>query len=190
MTYEASASLSIFLNTMTHTRKPSTIPALLKAGLGISANSIAFTITPSSQDSHSSVCESGPEIIKFQTSTDQPNVMVDGDMMTVRSICLDLSMWRLGGAAIPLRLVQLAQVHSYFESQPTEYMSTNDSIQTSHELSRTLAILANGMRNDWQNSDDIERLRESIANIVFPPVLIILQAGTRYLETSYVARAN
>ena len=127
MTYEASASLSIFLNTMTHTRKPSTIPALLKAGLGISANSIVFTITPSSQNSHSSVCESGPEIIKFQSSNDQPNVMVDGDMMTVRSICLDLSMWRLGGAAIPLRLVQLAQVNS-FESKCARYIPTHASI--------------------------------------------------------------
>jgi len=32
--------------------------------------------------------------------------------------------------------------------------------QTPHELSRTLGILIDGLRNNWQNSEDMERLRE------------------------------
>ena len=33
--------------------------------------------------------------------------------------------------------------------------------QTPHELSRTLGILIDGLRNSWQNSEDMERMRTS-----------------------------
>jgi len=35
----------------------------------------------------------------------------------------------------------------------------NDVWQTPHELSRTLGILTGGLRHNWQNSEDMERLR-------------------------------
>ena len=38
---------------------------------------------------------------------------------------------------------------------------SNHSEQTPHELSRTLGILTDGLRNSWQNSEDMERMRTS-----------------------------
>ncbi|KAI0700338.1 beach-domain-containing protein [Cytidiella melzeri] len=145
MTYEASTSLSIFLSTVAQSKKTSSMSALIKGGLGISANSVIVILTPSTPIPLGAANSASTT---FESVDDRATISMNGDVMMVRSICLDLSMWRLGGAAIPLRLVQLAK--------------------TSHELSRTLAILANGMRNDWQNSDDMERLRgyEILADIL------------------------
>jgi hypothetical protein len=39
----------------------------------------------------------------------------------------------------------------------------NHSEQTPHELSRTLGILTDGLRNSWQNSEDMERMRTSMS---------------------------
>ena len=52
-------------------------------------------------------------------------------------------MWEIGGAAVALRLVQLAQ--------------------NQHEVSRALGVLTDGLRNSWQNSEDMEQMRESRA---------------------------
>jgi len=39
--------------------------------------------------------------------------------------------------------------------------------QNPHELSRALSILTDGLRNSWQNSEDMEQLREY--PFVYPP---------------------
>ncbi|KAF6760566.1 hypothetical protein DFP72DRAFT_988225 [Ephemerocybe angulata] len=62
-----------------------------------------------------------------------------GDVFVVKAACLDSALWKIGGAAVALKLVQLAK--------------------TPHELSRSLGILVDGLRNSWQNSEDMERLR-------------------------------
>ncbi|KDR79337.1 hypothetical protein GALMADRAFT_223566 [Galerina marginata CBS 339.88] len=62
-----------------------------------------------------------------------------GDVFVVKAESLDVALWKIGGAAVGLRLVQLAS--------------------TPHELSRTLGILTDGLKNSWQNSEDMERLR-------------------------------
>lgn len=62
-----------------------------------------------------------------------------GDVYVVKAACLDTALWKIGGAAVALKLVQQAK--------------------TSHELSRSLGILVDGLRNSWQNSEDMERLR-------------------------------
>ncbi|TFK23845.1 beach-domain-containing protein [Coprinopsis marcescibilis] len=62
-----------------------------------------------------------------------------GNVFIVKAACLDTALWKIGGAAVALRLVQLAQ--------------------TQHELSRSLGILVDGLKNSWQNSEDMERLR-------------------------------
>ncbi|KAG1874893.1 beach-domain-containing protein [Suillus subluteus] len=51
---------------------------------------------------------------------------------------MDLAVWKIGGAALLLRLVALAQ--------------------TPHELSRALSVFSDCLRNSWQNSDDMEKL--------------------------------
>jgi hypothetical protein len=120
MTYEASTSLSIFLGTVAQSKKVSSMPSLLKNGLGIMANSVVFILTPSSPRPASALNGTGSDVIDFESVDGIPNVSAVGDVMVVRSICLDLSMWRLGGAAIPLRLVQLANVRfliSHYENK-------------------------------------------------------------------------
>ncbi|KAF7969330.1 hypothetical protein HWV62_27717 [Athelia sp. TMB] len=81
--------------------------------------------------------------------TSAPHMMeLLGNIVTTDAACLDTSVWKIGGVAICLKLVQLAH--------------------TSHELSRTLAILTDGLRNNWQNSEDMERIRgyDILANIL------------------------
>ena len=38
------------------------------------------------------------------------NGEVEGDVFTVKAECLDVALWKIGGAAVVLRLVQLATV--------------------------------------------------------------------------------
>ncbi|CCM01781.1 uncharacterized protein FIBRA_03848 [Fibroporia radiculosa] len=66
-------------------------------------------------------------------------IIADGDVFIARRGALDLAMWRIGGATVALRLVGLS--HS------------------AHEVSRALGILVDGLKNSWQNSEDMERLR-------------------------------
>lgn len=63
-----------------------------------------------------------------------------GDVFVIKAACLDSAFWKIGGAAVGLKLVHLAK--------------------TPHELSRSLGILVDGLRNSWQNSEDMERLRK------------------------------
>ena len=110
MTYEAATSLSIFLSSVAQSKKPSTMTSLIKNGLGINPDSILFTVTPSVENMEVSASTDQLDILQSETGS---RVILDGDIIPVRSISLDLSMWRLGGAALPLRLIQLAQVYIF-----------------------------------------------------------------------------
>ncbi|EAU86631.2 hypothetical protein CC1G_07289 [Coprinopsis cinerea okayama7 len=66
-------------------------------------------------------------------------VEVRGDVFVVKAACLDTALWKIGGAAVALRLIQLAK--------------------GSHELSRSIGVLVDGLKSSWQNSEDMERLR-------------------------------
>ncbi|KAK2463985.1 hypothetical protein APHAL10511_004036 [Amanita phalloides] len=61
-----------------------------------------------------------------------------GDIVLVKAVCLDQALWEVGGPAVALRLVH----------------ATN----TAHELSRALGVLLDGLKSNWQNSEDMERL--------------------------------
>lgn len=41
-------------------------------------------------------------------------VLVEGDVLVVKAKCLDMALWKIGGAAVALRLVQLANVRLFF----------------------------------------------------------------------------
>lgn len=107
MTYEAATSLSIFLTSVAQSKKPSTMSGLIKNGLGVGPDSILFVLTPSVRNMD--VSESTDQLDILQND-EGLRVILDGDVITVRSVSLDLSMWRLGGAALPLRLIQHAKV--------------------------------------------------------------------------------
>jgi hypothetical protein len=118
MTYEAATSLSIFLSSVAQSKKPSAMISLIRNGLGISPDSILFTLTPSVQNMEVSASTDQLDMLQGDAGF---RVILDGDIIAVRSISLDLSMWRLGGAALPLRLIQLANVSTY-SCFSTEYL--------------------------------------------------------------------
>ncbi|KAG6831011.1 hypothetical protein H0H92_013198 [Tricholoma furcatifolium] len=145
LTYEASTSLNMFLSTVA-SKQPSSLShsAVLKAvkhGFGIPESSIGFAVTPlnARQSGPSTTVPVNGFMGEFRT---------EGDVFIVKVGCLDMAMWKIGGAAVALRLVQAAN--------------------TQHEVSRALGVFADGLKNSWQNSEDMERLRgyEILADIL------------------------
>jgi hypothetical protein len=77
----------------------------LKSGMGIPEASVIFAFSAAGvagwgQDQGVDVtCEIGAL-----------NGEVEGDVFTVKAECLDVALWKIGGAAVVLRLLQLATV--------------------------------------------------------------------------------
>ncbi|ESK93353.1 beige beach domain-containing protein [Moniliophthora roreri MCA 2997] len=95
----------------------------------------------------------------YGTEIIQKEFKVTGDIYVIKAHCLDNALWKIGGTAVTLRLVQVAS--------------------TPHELSRALAILSDGIRNSWQNSEDMERLRgyDILADILRSKAQMINMTG-------------
>ncbi|KAG6816009.1 hypothetical protein H0H87_009501 [Tephrocybe sp. NHM501043] len=156
LTYEASTSLNMFLVTVA-SKQPSSlthsaVTKAVKYGLEIPESTIGFAVSPLN------TLQSGP------STTAPVNGFVrefrnEGDVFVVKAACLDMALWKIGGAAVALRLVQVAN--------------------TQHELSRALGVLADGLKNSWQNSEDMERLRgyEILANILRSKAQLINLTG-------------
>ncbi|KII85493.1 hypothetical protein PLICRDRAFT_44793 [Plicaturopsis crispa FD-325 SS-3] len=159
LTYEASTSLNMFLSTLAakHGVKNESSPLLkaIKSGLGINDNAIVFSLAPvdlpdapEGDVTSSPVTPGTPSRGRSVSRVARRGFKVEGDVLLVKTRCMDLALWKIGGAAVSLRLVQIAK--------------------TPHELSRALGILTDGLRNSWQNSEDMERLRgyDILANIL------------------------
>lgn len=122
LTYEASTSLNMHITAQgASLPENSQLKKAIRGDSVISDSSIIFRVVPQPHDK-------------------KDQIVIRGDVLTVYCQPLDLAVWRIGGAALLLRLVALAQ--------------------TPHELSRALSIFSDCLRNSWQNSDDMERLRE------------------------------
>ena len=112
LTYEASTSLNMFLSAVT-SKSPETTPLLkiIREGFGVSESSIVFSLSPLSSLDQSDG-NTAPSV--NGQSRDLPSFRgrfrVTGDLVVVKLSCLDVALWRIGGAAIALRLVQLASV--------------------------------------------------------------------------------
>ncbi|KIK43894.1 hypothetical protein CY34DRAFT_788831 [Suillus luteus UH-Slu-Lm8-n1] len=120
LTYEASTSLNMHITAQgASLAENSQLKKAIRGDLVISDSSIIFRVVPQPHDT-------------------KDQIVIRGDVLTVCCQPLDLAVWRIGGAALLLRLVALAQ--------------------TPHELSRALSIFSDCLRNSWQNSDDMERL--------------------------------
>lgn len=167
---------------------PGDLSPLVKAvkdGLCVDESSILFSISPSSvQDDAQVTASTIPPMTStpssgFFSSPAQKStwsvVEQEGDIAISSTTSLDSALWMVGGAAISLRLVQLANVHLLHHSLPTPSMLII--AQTSHELSRTLGILTDGLRNNWQNSEDMERLRKN--SYIMPCVVLIAKTDRR-----------
>ncbi|KAJ6464029.1 beach-domain-containing protein [Mycena sanguinolenta] len=197
LTYEASTSLNMYLSTVVAkspttpaSAGPSAGPAaplmkVVKDGLGIAENTIVFAMSPhncapSKSEDAIGETEDGTVLATGHASANGNAVngsgkggggagagagsgmkvfRTSGDVFVVKAACLDLSLWKIGGAAVPLRLVQVAN--------------------TPHEVSRALGVLVDGLRNSWQNSEDMERLRgyEILANVLRPKAQMVNMTG-------------
>jgi hypothetical protein len=109
-TYEAATSLNMFLSGVTAKNLSDITPLLkvVKDGMSLSESSIVFSITP-----HHLIDQSDGTVttVGNRPSRESPNIFkVEGDVFAVKVFCLDLSLWKIGGAAVALRLIQLARV--------------------------------------------------------------------------------
>ncbi|KAF8266238.1 beach-domain-containing protein [Lactarius quietus] len=133
LTYEASTSLNIFLSNLTASKNgvPPDVLALVKAiNDGIGIEEASVVFLFTPAAYLRTSDGALPPLSRFTK---------DGNVHATKALCVDTAMWEIGGVAVPLRLIQLAR--------------------TPHELSRTLGILTDGLRNSWQNSEDMERMR-------------------------------
>ncbi|KAJ8072576.1 beige protein-like 1 [Marasmius tenuissimus] len=154
LTYEASTSLNIFVAQVTAVQKsrpttpggsmtPLSMIKTIRDGLGLAESHVVFSLSALNCMNPGPVTTlaalgNGPGS-GASASLMVKEFKVEGDVYAVKAACLDMALWKLGGTAVTLRLVQAAS--------------------TPHELSRALAILSDGIKNSWRNSEDIERLR-------------------------------
>lgn len=97
----------MFLSAIASKQAPaSALAQLIRAvndGLGIPESAIQF--------SFSSLCSQSSGVgtaIPINGSTRE--FKFEGDIFVVKAMCLDMALWKIGGAAVALRLVQVANV--------------------------------------------------------------------------------
>jgi hypothetical protein len=122
LTYEASTSLNMFLSSAAAKNPALETPLLkiAKEGLGVGEASIVFSVSPLSRLEQAAAGSSGgagsvlPTMNgssrDFASPSGRSRFGVVGDVFVVRLLCLDEALWRIGGVAVALRLVQLANV--------------------------------------------------------------------------------
>ncbi|KAH7092832.1 beach-domain-containing protein [Auriculariales sp. MPI-PUGE-AT-0066] len=166
LTYEASASLNIHLASLRLEQNGSTPPsALTKAvanGVGFKEDMIVFAISPAGwrdTEGPNKTVENG--VVKATYGV--PRAEVRGDVVSAKPQCLDVSLWQVGGPAVTLRLVELAE--------------------SPQDLCNTLSILCDGLRTSWQNSEDMERMSgyEILAAILRDKAQMINMSSYRVL---------
>lgn len=106
LTYEAATALSIHLYGRAEQQRGAAADVKnlihsFKNGLGISESSIVFAVAPATTR------------FEDKNTGDVNDATMDGDVFVARCNGLDLAMWEIGGAAVSLRLVQLANVGLY-----------------------------------------------------------------------------
>jgi len=105
LTYEASTSLNMALMTIA-SQQPNSIPQsslmkIVREGLKVPEASICFAISPVNAR------ESGP-IASISTHGLRREFAVQGDAFVVKAEPLHMALWKIGGAAVALKLVQAA----------------------------------------------------------------------------------
>lgn len=111
LTYEASTSLNMFLalkNTVPIQKskigEQTSIVKALRDGMGIPEGSVIFAFSAAGAPGW------GQEGVGARYGNSALSGEMEGDVFTVKAECLDVALWKIGGAAVVLRLVQLASV--------------------------------------------------------------------------------
>lgn len=108
LTYEASTSLNIHLFNLGPQTAASGLLKILKSGVGFNEDSVLFLLKPSLLAEDDGKFSDAPRDEPVQVSAGQWKRQ--GDVIQVESHGFDYAVWKLGGAAVYLRLVQLANV--------------------------------------------------------------------------------
>ncbi|KAI6038492.1 hypothetical protein EDC04DRAFT_2868311 [Pisolithus marmoratus] len=142
-TYEVSTSLNIHLLGSASTRDTSSLKRAIQRGSLVNENLVILKVV--SED-----IKAFPWLGLRPSSEVQSNsdVRYRGNICVVSRQPFDVTLWRIGGVQLALRLVHLAQ--------------------TQHELSRTISILCDCIRGSWQNSEEMERIAgyDALADIL------------------------
>lgn len=125
LTYEASTSLNMFL-AAAGSKNPSQVDGspilkIVRRGINLNESEIVFST------SAASVPQAGI-VEELPTCGAVTRLVVEGDVYAVKAACFDDAIWAFGGAAVLLRLVQLAQVCFY---TPIWFSLTISSLHTS-----------------------------------------------------------
>lgn len=113
LTYSASTSLNIYLFSLVSARTTKELSPLMKAikdGLRISEDSFIFALSPMGAEVR--VMEDGRKmkIVKNGIPGKAELAEILNDVVTFRPQCLDVGVWEIGGSAVLLRVVELADV--------------------------------------------------------------------------------
>lgn len=112
-TYSASTSLNIYLFSLVSarsTKELSPLTTAIKAGLGIPESSFVFSLNPAGVEVRTMDDGRRMTIVKNAISGSTGEAEVRGDVLTYRPQCLDVGVWEIGGSAVLLRIVELADV--------------------------------------------------------------------------------
>ncbi|KIK26284.1 hypothetical protein PISMIDRAFT_271223 [Pisolithus microcarpus 441] len=142
-TYEVSTSLNMHLLGSASGRDTSSLKRAIQEGTLVSENFIMLKVVP--EDTKVS-----PWLEPCSSSGLQSNIHAScrGNVCVVSRQPFDVTLWKIGGVRLALCLVHQAQ--------------------TQHELSRTISILCDSLRNSWQNSEEMEKIAgyDALANIL------------------------
>jgi hypothetical protein len=103
LTYDASTSLNMFLTNATKNSDVSPLMKAVKNGLGVPESLFVFSLSASD-------CGASGQNSAVPVKGLLKEVESRGNVFTVKATTLDMALWKIGGAAVALRLVQLAQV--------------------------------------------------------------------------------
>ncbi|KIM59893.1 hypothetical protein SCLCIDRAFT_1217340 [Scleroderma citrinum Foug A] len=147
LTYEVSTSLNMHLLSSASGGDNSSLRKVIHDGPLFNENFILVKVAP---EDVATLPPLGPlSASTSQEGSGTTTCITRGDACVAICQPFDLVLWRLGGARLVLRLVQLAQ--------------------TQHELSRVITILCDSIRNCWQNSEDMERISgyDALASVLY-----------------------
>lgn len=128
LTYEASTSLNIHLFNLGPQTATSGLLKVLKTGVGFNEDSVMFLLKPSVLTEGDGQFSDLPQDESALAPTSRWKKQ--GDIMKVESHGFDYAVWKLGGAAVYLRLVQLASVSLSIAGM---FVDNNQSDHTSPE---------------------------------------------------------
>jgi hypothetical protein len=118
LTYEGATSLNIFLSTLLSSNRSalSDLSPLIKAskdGLGLAEDLIVFALNPAGYEAMEGETKKQAVVnsaLRRDKKRDKAEVI--GGVVVAKPQCLDAALWKIGGAAVVLRLTELAEVCS------------------------------------------------------------------------------